>query len=65
MMKTLDGLPKSRSIRVYRPGAESAKYGESDTFVSTALPGFALSLAKLFEKLGPPEVRKPRKGGKK
>ena len=57
--------PKSRSLRVYRHGAESVKYGEADTLISTALPGFALSLAKLFEKLGPPEARKPRKGGKK
>ena len=56
--------PRSRSIRVYLPGAESMRYAMADTLVSTALPGFTMSLAELFEELGPPEGRKPRKVGK-
>jgi len=43
--------PKSRSIRVYLPGAESVRYAVGDTLVSAVLPGFQFALANLFEQL--------------
>ncbi len=55
-------FPKSRSVRVYRSATESVKYESADTLVSTVLPGFSVSLAKLFEKLADePAAKKPRK----
>lgn len=55
--------PKSRSIRVYRPGAESVRYAVGETLVGTVLPGFRVELAKLFAKLedAPVDAAKKRK----
>ena len=43
--------PKTRSIRVYRPGFESVRYGLGDTLAGIVLPGFQFSLATLFDRL--------------
>ncbi len=54
--------PKTRSIRVYRPGVESVRYGVGDAVASSAVPGFQISLAKLFEKLDDvPAATTPKK----
>ncbi len=57
--------PKSRTIRVYRAGAESVHYAVGDTLVSTVLPGFQIELAKVFAKLEDAPAAPPKKRKKK
>ena len=54
--------PKTRSIRIYRPGMPPVRYAVGETLVSAVLPDFQMSLAKLFEKLDDvPAATTPKK----
>ena len=74
LLDRLGGVPASRVLIWPAPGKATVAdvirhidggYAVGDTLVTRVLPGVTLSLAKLFEKLGPPEGRKPPKSGKK